>query len=85
MPREEDQLADFISRIMDCDDGGINKEVFQWLDNLWGPHSINSFANNHNRQTERYYSRFYDLGSTLVVPFDPLSVQNARASKDMPE
>ena len=71
MPREENQLADFISRIMDCDDGGINKEVFQWLDNLWGPHSIDSFANNHNRQTERYYSRFYDVETETM---DTLSV-----------
>ena len=48
---------------MDYDDWGINKAVFQWLESLWGPHSIDRFANSHNRQPERYNSRFYDVGT----------------------
>ena len=69
VPREGNQLADTLSRIVDYDDWGITKVVFQWLDSLWGPHSINRFANSHNRQTERYNSRFYDVGTEAMDTF----------------
>ena len=69
VPREENQLADYLSRVVDYDDWGINKDVFQWLDSLWGPHSIDRFANSHNRQTERYNSSFYDVGTEAMDTF----------------
>ena len=43
LPREENQLADYL-RIVDYDDLGINKEMFRWLDRIWGPHSVDRFA-----------------------------------------
>ena len=47
----------------------VNTEVFRWLDNLWGPHTIDRFANSHNKQTERYNSRFWDVGSEAIDTF----------------
>jgi len=37
IPREDNELADYYSRIVDFDDWMINPMIFQWLDVLWGP------------------------------------------------
>ena len=31
VPREENQLADYLSRVVDYDDWGINKDVFHTI------------------------------------------------------
>ena len=52
IPRDENDLADYVSRIVDYDDWMINSEVFHMLDTLWGPHSVDQFASWHNVQLE---------------------------------
>ena len=42
--REENELADFVSRIVDYDDWQFHPELFQGLDGVWCPHSIDRFA-----------------------------------------
>ena len=37
--------VNFISRLIDPDDWQITEQCFTELENLWGPHTINSFAN----------------------------------------
>ena len=37
IPREENELADYYSRMVDYDDWMLNPEVFNWLDTIWGP------------------------------------------------
>ena len=39
------QRADLLSRMLDRDDWSIHPTVFQQLELLWGPHTINRFAN----------------------------------------
>ena len=43
--REQNVRVDFISRLIDPDDWQITEQCFMELENLWGPHTINSFAN----------------------------------------
>ena len=69
IPREENDLADYYSRVVDYDDWMLNPMVFQWLDGLWGPHSIDRFASPENSQTERFNSRFWAPGTEAVDAF----------------
>lgn len=48
VPREENQLADYLSRIVDYDDWYLNPHIFTMLDRLWGPHTVDRFANHRN-------------------------------------
>ena len=50
IPRELNQRADQLSRILDKDDWSIHPMVFQQLELLWGPHTIDRFANHLNSQ-----------------------------------
>ena len=43
--------------------------VFQWLDGLWGPHSIDRFSSPENGQIELLNSRFWALGTEAVDAF----------------
>ena len=69
IPREQNELADYYSRIVDYDDWMLNPSVFSWLDSLWGPHSVDHFANPSNAQLERFNSRYWAPGSEAVNAF----------------
>ena len=69
IPREENRIADYLSRIIDTDDWTLNPEVFGRLNELWGPHTIDRFANTDNAQVERFNSRFWCPGSEAVDAF----------------
>jgi hypothetical protein len=66
VPRTEVTKADFISRIIDLDDWQITRSLFDHLENLWGPHSIDCFANHYNHKISRFYSRFWTPGCTGI-------------------
>ena len=69
VPREQNQQADLLSRMLDRDDWSIHPAVFQQLDCLWGPHTIDRFANYVNTQLPRFISRFWNPGSEAVDAF----------------
>ena len=69
IPREENEMADYCSRIIDYDDWMLDPELFSMLDELWGLHTIDRFANVDNTQTEQFNSRFWCLGSEAVDAF----------------
>ena len=67
MPRNDNERADALSRIVDYDDWSINPSVFKWLDSIWGPHTVvDRFATDFNAQIERFNSRFW-CGNTEAV------------------
>ena len=37
VPRAAKEVADTISRVVDCDDWQLNPVVFQSIDSMWGP------------------------------------------------
>jgi len=62
-------LADYYSRIVDYDDWMINPIVFQWLDTLWGTHTVDRFSSPENSQLDRFNSRFWTPGYETVDAF----------------
>ncbi len=69
VPREENERADYFSKIIDSDDWKLSRDVFQWLDRLWGPHSIDCFASDCTKQIDRYCSRWWNPGCIAVDAF----------------
>ena len=69
VPQEQNQQADFLSRIEDRDDWSIHPAVFQQLELLWGSHTVDRFANYLNTQLPRFNSRFWNPGSEVVDAF----------------
>ena len=58
IPRAENERADFISHLIDPDDWEISAEFFQYLEVLWGLHTVDCFANYYNYKIPRFFSRF---------------------------
>ena len=48
MPRELNQRADLLSRIVDFEDLFLEPGVFGWLDMMWGLHTVDRFAHQNN-------------------------------------
>jgi len=62
-------MADDLRRIVDYDDYGVNPEFFAYIDSLYGPHSIDRFANECNAVLPRYNSLFYTPSTEAVDAF----------------
>ena len=69
IPRDQNEQADYISRLVDYDDWMLNPEIFHLLDAMWGPHTIERFANMFNNQLVRFNSRFWDPTTEAVDAF----------------
>ena len=65
--------ADRLSRLNPKYEWSLNSAIFQWLDKMWGKHTIDRFATMLNAQTLRYNSRFFD---PLTEAVDALAQQN---------
>ena len=75
IPRESNEIADAISRIVDADDWSIGYPVFSWLSDLWGPFSVDRFATFYNKKCKRFNSKFWNPGTEAV---DALTVDWGR-------
>lgn len=62
VPRAQMEKADFISRMIDLDDWKITSSLFESIESLWRPHSIDCFANHYNYKINRFISRFWTPG-----------------------
>ena len=69
VPRAENERADFISRLIDPDDWQISTDFFQYLDVLWGPHTVDCFANYYNYKIPRFFPRFWNPNTSGVDCF----------------
>ena len=69
IPREQNAIVDYISRLVDYDDWMLNPGIFSMLDAMWGPHTVDRFANNFNHQVPCFNSRFGDPGAEAVDTF----------------
>ena len=69
IPREENKDADWASReadIIDIEDWGLTDAFFSILSTLYGPFSLDAFANFYNNKCPRFYSLFTTPGSLGV-------------------
>lgn len=67
--RDLNVSADCISKLVDFDDYGLNDIVFQRLNHLWGPHTIDRFSCGYNAKLPRFNSRFFQPGCEAVDAF----------------
>ena len=69
IPRSSNEQADYISRIVDYDDWQVDPELFCYLDNVWGPHTVDNFAAHTNWQVPNFHSKFWNPGSSAIDTF----------------
>lgn len=69
IPREFNQYADQISKNIDFDDWRISREFFCFVDQIWGPHSVDRFASSENAHLSRFNSKFFTPNSENVDAF----------------
>ena len=69
VPRSLNVHADSISRFIYCDDWGVSIYFFNHVDGIWGPHSVDRFANSHNSKLTRFCSRYWNPGCEGVDAF----------------
>lgn len=61
--RDDNHIADELSREIDVDDWGVSSCFFQFMNNLWGPHTVDRFADNVNTKLKRFNSRYWCPGT----------------------
>ena len=44
IPRDQNSKADYLSKIIDYEDWGVTKQFFDFINSMWGPHTIDRFA-----------------------------------------
>ncbi|XP_063419641.1 uncharacterized protein LOC134704601 [Mytilus trossulus] len=69
IPRDQNVQADSLSRIFDYDDWSVTDEFFHFIDNLFGPHTCDRFADSNNNKIARFNSKFYTQGTSGVDAF----------------
>lgn len=69
IPREENEKAGALSRIIDIDDWGISFEFFDFLNSIWGPFTVDRFANMHNTKLTRFNSKYWNPTTSAIDAF----------------
>ncbi|CAG2245831.1 unnamed protein product [Mytilus edulis] len=67
--RTENNNADYLSRVMDHDDWGIESSIYHYLCNLWGICTVDRFDTHYNSQCERFNSKVWCPGTEAVDAF----------------
>jgi len=70
LPREENQIADKLSKDIDYDDWYITKDLLKTLEDKCGKITIDRFASFENRKTKRYNSKFINPETEGVNAFN---------------
>ena len=66
IPREGNELADYLSRCQDCDSWQISIKVFNKLISILGPYTIDRFASHLNSKCKRFNSRWWVPGTEAI-------------------
>ena len=66
IPREQNAIANSLSRFSDCDDWGINREVYEMLDFCWDKHTVDRFATDYGTKCTRFNSKYWYKGTEAV-------------------
>lgn len=69
IPRNENVIADFFSKIYDADIWGIDDRILKLFNRKWGPFTCGVFANSSNFKVKKFYSKFVDGLSTSIDAF----------------
>lgn len=69
IPRSLNTLADYASKMIDHEDWGVSTEFFNFIDGMWGPHTIDRFASHLNTKLPRYNSLFWNATAEAFDAF----------------
>ena len=69
IPREENELADSISKYYDTDNWSIDEETFRFIQKRFGRFTVDRFADGQNKKLQRFDSRFHCQGAENVNTF----------------
>ncbi len=69
IPRTINEQADYISRLVDTDDWIISHQLFKVISESWGPFTVDCFATFYNTKLPRFFSRFWNPGSSGTDAF----------------
>ena len=69
IPRQQDELGVYYSRIKDTNNWSIDNYGFRLINNLYGPFTVNRFINNLNRKLKMFNSKYYCPGTSHVNAF----------------
>jgi hypothetical protein len=69
IPRELNQLADYLSKVKEIDDFDLQPSVFKFVAKQFGPFSVDRFASSHNALLPRFFLKFWSHGSAGVNAF----------------
>ena len=67
--RDDNVEADQLSRLNDPNDYMLDPACFRYIDQLWGPHTVDRFASLQTRQLERFCSRYRNPRCEAVDAF----------------
>jgi len=67
--RDYNMEADQLSRFNDPNDYMLDPACFRYIDQLWGPHTVDHFASLQTRQLERFCSRYHNPRCEAVDAF----------------
>ena len=66
IPRSANEVADYLSKIVDFDDWCVRDSYFRAVDSMCGPFTVDCFANSVNAKVSRFYSLFFQPGGLGV-------------------
>ena len=69
VPRALNDKADLLSRIVDRDDWSVSDSLFKFLDHVWGPFTIDRFADANNTKLVKFNSKFWSPNTSGVDAF----------------
>jgi hypothetical protein len=69
IPRDLNQRADYLSKIQELDDFGLQPEMFQFVLREFGPLDVDRFASEHNALLPVFYSEFWSPSTAGVNAF----------------
>ena len=69
VPRDNNQAADALSKTIDPDDWSVSDRIFKYFTKVYGPFSLDVFANNHNSKCNTFFSRWWCEGSSGIDAF----------------
>ena len=63
LPREDNQRADYLSKVRDSDDFGLSIEAFDHVSSAFGACAVDRFASEHNAKLPRFNSFYWCPGT----------------------
>ena len=69
VPREQNELADELSKVEDTEDWQVQVHIFQFLQKRYKTFTLDPFASNLSAKTEKFFSKYWCRNSSGVDAF----------------